>query len=171
MILFKWVWRALRAVLLGLVALVLLIEEWGWRPLSRWLARWAHWPPLARLEAHIRTLSPNAALAFFLVPVLTLFPVKLLALWLIQQGNAVLGVTVIVLAKLVGTALAGRLFVLTEPQLRHFAWFNNALDWWHATKARLRAALEKWSVWRAARRVRKEIAVWLARWFRPRTRR
>jgi hypothetical protein len=171
MILFKWAWRGLRAVLLGLAAIVLLIEEWGWRPLSRWLARWAHWPPLARLEARIRTLPPYAALAFFLVPVLTLFPVKLLALWLIHQGQTVLGVTVIVLAKLVGTALAGRLFVLTEPQLRHFAWFNTGLNWWHATKAKLRAALEKLSVWRAARRLRKDIAVWLSRRFRPRTRR
>jgi hypothetical protein len=171
MILFKWAWRGLRTVLLSLAALMLLIEEWGWRPLSRWLARCAHWPPLARLEARIRTLSPHVALAFFLVPVLTLFPVKLLALWLIHQGSTALGVTVIVLAKVVGTALAGRLFVLTEPQLRHFAWFNNGLDWWQATKARLRATLEKWSVWRAARRVRKEMTVWLGRWFRPRTRR
>jgi hypothetical protein len=171
MTLLKWAWRGLRAVLLGLAAVVLLIEEWGWRPLSRWLARWSHWPPLARLEARIRTLSPHAALAFFLVPVLTLFPVKLLALWLIHQGQTVLGVTVIVLAKLVGTALAGRLFVLTEPQLRHFAWFNTGLNWWHATKAKLRAALEKLSVWRAARRLRKDIAVWLSRRFRPRTRR
>jgi hypothetical protein len=171
MILFKWAWRGLRAVLLGLAAVVLLIEEWGWRPLSRWLARWDHWPPLARLEARIRTLSPYAALALFLVPVLTLFPVKLLALWLIHQGSTTLGITVIVLAKLVGTALAGRLFVLTEPQLRHFAWFNTGLNWWHATKARLRASLEKLSVWRAARRVRKEIAVRMGRWFRPSTRR
>ena len=171
MILFKWAWRGLRAVLLGLAALVLLIEEWGWRPLSRWLARWAHWAPVARLEVRIRTLPPYAAMAIFLVPVLTLFPVKLLALWLIHQGSTTLGIVVIVLAKLVSTALAGRLFVLTEPKLRHFAWFNSGLNWWHATKASLRNALEKLSVWRAARRMRKEVAVWLSRWFRPRTRR
>jgi hypothetical protein len=113
-------------------------------------------------------LSPYAALAIFLVPVITLLPVKLLALWLIHQGSTVLGITVIVLAKLVSTALAGRLFVLTEPQLRHFTWFNTALNWWHATKAGLRAALEKSSVWRAARRVRKAVAVRMGRWFRPR---
>ncbi len=168
MILFKWAWRGLRAVLLGLAAVVLLIEEWGWRPLSRWLARWAHWPPLARLEARIRTLSPYAALVIFLVPVITLFPVKLLALWFIHQGSTALGIAVIVLAKLVSTALAGRLFVLTEPQLRHFAWFSASLNWWHATKARLRAALEKLSVWRAVRRVRKGVVVRMGRWFRPR---
>jgi hypothetical protein len=171
MILLKQAWRGLRAVLLGLAGAVLLIEEWGWRPLSQWVARWAHWPPLASLEARIRRLPPYAALAIFLVPVLTLFPVKLLALWLIHQGSTTLGVVVIVLAKLVSTALAGRLFVLTEPQLRQFAWFDTGLNWWHATKASLRNALEKLSVWRAARRMRKEVAVWWGRWFRPRTRR
>ncbi len=167
MMFFKRAWHGLRTVLLFLAGAVLLVEEWGWQPLSRWLARCGRWPPFARLEARIRTLSPHAALAFFLVPVLTLFPVKLLAVWLIHQGSAVLGVTVIVLAKLVGTALAGRLFVLTEPQLRHFAWFNTSLNWWQGTKARLRMVLEKSSIWRAARRLRKEITVRLGRWFRP----
>ncbi|MBC7717183.1 MAG: hypothetical protein H7143_09630 [Pseudorhodobacter sp.] len=165
-----WVWRGLRGLSLGLVAVVLLIEEWGWRPLSRWLARFGGWPPLAWLEARIRSLPPYAALALFLIPALTLFPLKLLALWLIHLGHTVLGVSVIVLAKLVGTALAGRLFVLTEPQLRQFVWFNSALDRWNASKSRLRAALEKSSLWRALRRARKEVAVWLQRWFRPRTR-
>ena len=171
MILLRWAWRGLRAVLLFFAGAVLLVEEWGWRPLSRWLARWETWPPLARLEAGIRTLSPYAALAFFSVPVLTLFPVKLLALWLIHQGNAVWGVTVIVLAKLIGTALAGRLFVLTEPQLRHFAWFDRGLNWWLATKTRLRLILKKSRVWVAVRRLRKSIAVRLGRWLRPPRRR
>ena len=163
MILLKWVWRALRAVLLALAALVLLIEEWGWRPLSRWLARWAHWPPLARLEARLRKLSPYAALALFAVPMLTLFPLKLLALWLIHQGHAALGIGVIVLAKVVGTALAGRLFVLTEPQLRYFSWFNSSLNWWLTTKARLRQLLKNSRVWRASRRFGKQISMRLRR--------
>ena len=171
MILLKQAWRGLRAVLLGLAAFVLLIEEWGWRPLSQWLARWAHWAPVARLEARIQTLPPYAAMAIFLVPVFTLFPVTLLALWLIHQGSTALGVVVIVLAKLVSTALAGRLFVLTEPKLRQFAWFNSGLNWWHATKASLRTALEKLSTWRSARRIRKDIAARLSRMIRPRTRR
>ena len=163
MILLKWVWRALRAVLLALAALVLLIEELGWRPLSRWLARWAHWPPLARLEARIRKLRPYAALSFFAVPMLTLFPLKLLALWLIHRGQTAIGIAVIVLAKVVGTALAGRLFVLTESQLRQFSWFNSALNWWLGTKARLRQLLKNSSVWRAARRFGKQVSMRLRR--------
>lgn len=47
--LLKTVWRLLRRVLLPLAAVVLLIEEWGWRPLTTWAARLAKWPPWARL--------------------------------------------------------------------------------------------------------------------------
>lgn len=143
--------RALRGVLLALAALVLFVEEWGWRPLTAWAARLAQWPPLARLEARIRQLSPRVALALFLVPAAALFPVKLLALWAIQQGHALLGITVIVLAKLLGTALVGRLFILTEAQLTQFAWFAAALAWWRRTKERVRAAVHASPLWQALR--------------------
>src|SRR4051794_26208096 len=140
---FTLMWRLLRGALLGLVALVIFIEEWGWRPLSALAARLAHWPPLARLEARIRSLGPRTALALFLVPAVLLFPIKLLALWLIHLGRGGLGLLVIFLAKLVGTALVGRLFVLTEPQLMRYGWFARARAWWQATKARVHAAVRR----------------------------
>jgi hypothetical protein len=152
MILFKWAWRGLRAVLLSLAAAVLLIEEWGWRPLSRWLARWAHWPPLARLEARIRSLSPRAALGLFLVPGVALFPVKLLALWLIHQGHAGLGLGTIIIVKLFGTALMGRLFTVTERQLMSFGWFARALGGWVQAKHRVMSTLRAWVRWPSTRR-------------------
>lgn len=144
-------WRALRAVLLVLAALVLAIEEWGWRPLTALAARLARWAPLARLEARIRTLPPAGALALFLVPAVALFPLKLLALWLIHLGRTTLGIAVIIAAKLIGTALVGRLFILTEPQLMRYAWFARALGWWRRTKQRVRDALHAWRPWRQAR--------------------
>jgi hypothetical protein len=150
-------WRGLRGVLLALAAVVIFIEEWGWRPLSAWAARLVQWPPLARLEARIRTLPPRWALLLFIVPALALFPVKLVALWLIHLGRTTLGVAVIVLAKLLGTALVGRLFVLTEPQLMRFGWFARALAWWLATKQRVREAVQRAAAWRAAR-------AWMRRW-------
>jgi len=45
----RLLWRLLRALLLGLAALVVFIEEFGWRPLSAWLGRIAEWPPLHAL--------------------------------------------------------------------------------------------------------------------------
>lgn len=147
-------WRGLRAVLLGLVAIVIFIEEWGWRPLSALAARLARLPVLARLETRIRRAPPRVALALFLLPAVLLFPVKLAALWLIDGGRATLGVAVIVAAKLLGTAFVGRVFVLVEPQLMQFAWFGRALGWWHAVKARIVAAARASPVWRAARAMR-----------------
>ena len=156
-------WRILRGALLVLAAIVLFIEEWGWRPLTAWAARLAKWPPLARLEAHIRALPPRWALALFIVPAIALFPIKLLALWLIHLGRATLGVLVIVAAKLLGTALVGRLFILTEPQLMHYAWFARALGWWRVTKERIRARVQGAPAWRAIRATLRRWRLWLRR--------
>lgn len=144
-------WRVLRAVLLGLVAIVIFVEEWGWRPLTVFVARLARWPPLARLESLIARAPPRLALALFLLPATLLFPIKLAALWFVKEGHAAWGVTVIVVAKLVGTALLGRLFILVESQLMQFAWFARALAWWRATQDRIMTAVRGSALWRAAR--------------------
>ncbi len=149
--------------MLGLAAVIIAIEEWGWRPLTAWAARLAQWPPLMRLEARISAASPGVALLLFAVPALLLFPVKLLALWLVHLGHAALGIGIIVLAKLLGTALVGRLFIITEPQLMRFAWFVRAVQWWRATKMRVRDALERSSAWRTLQRMRRRLSLWLRR--------
>lgn len=151
--------RVMRGLLLTLAAVVLFIEEWGWRPLTAGMAWLARWPPFARLDDAIRRVPPRWALVLFLVPAVLLFPVKLVALWLIHQGRTTLGLAVIVLAKLVGTALVGRLFVLTEPQLMQFAWFARALGWWRRTKARVKAAVRMSAAWRVARVLRRRMRV------------
>ncbi len=151
--LFKGLWRLFRGVMLALAAVVLFLEEWGWRPLTAWAARLAKWPPIARLEARIVRVQSRWALVLFLMPALLLFPVKLLALWLIHKGSAVLGLSVIVAAKLLGTALVGRLFILTEPQLMQIGWFARAIGWWRATKARVKAAIDESAWWRSVRAV------------------
>lgn len=158
--------RGLRAVLLGVAAVVLFIEEWGWRPLTACVAWIARWPPLARLEAAIQRLPPIGALLLFIVPAVLLFPVKLAALWLIHQGHAGLGLLIIVVAKLVGTALVGRIYVLTQTQLMQFAWFARAIGWWITTKARVKAALHRSAAWRTMRALRRRVRVMMRRFAR-----
>jgi hypothetical protein len=155
--------RVVRAVALVLAAIVIAIEEWGWRPLTRLAARIARWPPIARMEERIRAAPPRVALALFLVPAVLLFPLKVFALWLIHLGRASLGVAVIVAAKLAGTALVGRLFILTEPQLVRFRWFARSLEWWRATKRRVREALREWPAWQATRRAVRRVSLWVRR--------
>ena len=96
----------------------------------------------------------------FLAPAVLLFPLKLLALWVISQGSTELGIFIIVAAKVLGTAFVGRLFVLVEPQLMTFAWFARALRWWRETKAKIVERVRRSAPWRAARALRR---LWLSR--------
>lgn len=141
----------LRQVGMGLLALLILFEEWGWEPLQRLMARIGRLPVLRRLEALITRLPPRAALAVFLLPTLLLLPVKLLALWLIGQGKALLGGVVIVVAKLVGTALVARLFTLTKPALMTMPWFAGLYGRWSAWKAALLVRVRASWAWRVGR--------------------
>jgi hypothetical protein len=160
----KWLWRLLRGLLLGLAAIVILLEEWGWQPLTRWAAKLAQWPPIKRLEARLVKLNPQHALLLFLAPTLLLFPIKVLALWLIHQGKSSLGIALIVAAKLLGTAMIGRLFILTESQLNQIPWFARALGGWRHTKQRVLQAVRSSSAARTIHQLRAQCA----RWFGPR---
>ena len=153
-------WRIVRGFGLVLAAIVIFVEEWGWRPLTAFAAKLAGWLHLQRLEARIAAASPIVALLLFLAPAVLLFPLKLLALWVISQGNTELGIFIIVAAKVLGTAFVGRLFVLVEPQLMTFAWFARALHWWRETKAKIVERVRRSAPWRAARALRR---LWLSR--------
>ena len=142
--------RWLKALLSWPLALIILFEEWGWVPLARALAWLGRLPVLAWIERRVRALPPYAALALFAVPTLTLLPVKLLALWLIGMGRTGLGLLVIVLAKIVGTAVVARLFILTQPALMQLAWFARWYARWTAWKTELLAQVHASRVWRGA---------------------
>jgi hypothetical protein len=60
--------KLLRNILLAPVFLILLFEEWGWEPLSRFFARLARLPLWAKLEDIITRLPPWGALLVFLYP-------------------------------------------------------------------------------------------------------
>jgi hypothetical protein len=145
--------RPVRFILGLLLALVILFEEWGWGPLQRAMAWLGGLPVLRRIEAWIARLPPYGALAIFLLPSLTLLPIKLLALWFISQGHAGLGLSVIVIAKLAGTAVLARLFSLTQPALMTLAWFARLHGRWVIFKDELLARVRASAPWRAAHAV------------------
>ncbi len=154
-----------------IVALYVLFFEWGWEPLARALGVLARLPVVRWIEARIAALPPYAALAVFGVPTAALLPVKLLALALVARGHAVLGVAVIVAAKVIGTAIVARLFMLTQPALMHLPWFARAFGRWMVFKAviveRARASLP-WRLGRGLKAVtRRRISGWLRRFRSP----
>lgn len=139
-----WLWRPVRLLLLTIAALWFLFEEFGWHPLAAWLGRFARWSPWARMESRIARAPPRLALVLFMLPATLLLPVKLMALHLIQSDRPVAGLAVILVAKVVGTALGGRLFVLVRPQLMHIRRFARLMAWWRYVRQRARRVL-RWS--------------------------
>lgn len=163
--LWRMAWRTSRTLLLTLAALWFFLEEFGWHPLAAWLGRFTRWPPWARMEARIARLPPRVALLLFLLPAAALLPVKLLAVQLMHGGQPVAGLIVIVVAKLLGTAVGGRLFMLMRPQLMTLRRFARAMAWWRFTRRRVRLRvrrmLEASAGWRA---MRAGVARWRLRW-------
>jgi hypothetical protein len=147
-----------------LVALVLLFEEWGWDPLQRLMARIARLPVLRHIEALIQRLPPWAALLALTLPSLLLIPAKLAALWLITSGEKTLGVALIVLAKVLGTAIVARMFALTRPALMRMAWFAALYARWTAWKDALLAGVRASWAWRIGRVMRRAAQRQWARW-------
>jgi len=119
--------RAARWFLLALAALVLAYEEIQWR-LAGLYALLGRLPWLRLLEARIRKFPPYAALALFALPSLLLLPLKLLAMYWLASGQRLLGFTVIVTAKVLGTALVARIFQLTQTALLTIGWCRWVYD-------------------------------------------
>jgi hypothetical protein len=164
--------RRLFAPLVYLAALFLIFEEWLWDVGARLMEKLASFPPLRALERLICSLGPAAAMAVFLLPALMLFPVKLLALFAMARGHAVMGLSVFVLAKVAGAAAVARLYALTRPALLRLRWFA----WLHGRfielKDRWIARLKATAAWHECRalvdRLRQRLQRWRAGWRRGR---
>lgn len=158
-------WAALKPLVIGalqvLAALVVMFEEWGWKPLSDALA-WLHrFRIVAWIEDRIARLPPYAALALFATPAAVLFPVKLLALWLLAQGHVVTATLMFVAGKIASTALVARIFILTQPALMQIPWFKRAYDWFMPWKEYMYRQIKGSWAWRAGRVAMRRIRDWM----------
>jgi len=145
-----------------LLALLIVFEEWGWRPLAELLGRLARWRPWAAAEALVASLPPYAALIVFALPTLLLLPLKFVALLLIAAHHLAAAGLLFIAAKVLATALIARLFLLTQPALMRIGWFASAHDrlmpWKHALVAHVHAS---WP-WRMGRRCKRVALYYLA---------
>ncbi len=156
------------AALQVLAALIVLFEEWGWKPLSELLARLAKFAPIALIERWIAGLGPYGALVVFALPTTFLLPLKFLAMWLLAQGKVWTATGLFAGAKVASTALVARIFTLTKPALMQLGWFARAYNWFVPWKDALFAQIRASRVWRYGRmvktRVRLEVKQAWARW-------
>lgn len=146
---FAWLW--LRRALGVVLALAVLFAEWGWRPLAELLGQLRRLALIARLENWIQTLPPYGALAVFIVPSLLLLPLKILALYFIAHGQKMIALGLIAVAKLGGTALVARIFILTGPQLMRIGWFARAYNFIMPWKEHVFAQIRASWAWRYGR--------------------
>ena len=155
--------RILRALTFGVLALILLFEEWGWEPLARLFGRLARLPLWARVEALITRLPRWGALLIFAVPWALLLPLKFLALFLFAHSQRALGISLLLGAKLVGTAIVARLFQLTQPALMRFPIFAKWYPRWKTWKDRLMAQIRASEPWQFAIHTKVAIKTWWAK--------
>ncbi len=155
--------KLFRAIAAALLVPLLLFEEWGWEPLAALAARLARLPLWARAEQWVRSLPPWGALLLFGVPVLMLFPIKLIALFLFGRGNVMSGTALLIGAKVTGTAVVARLFQLCEPALMRIPLFARWYPRWKAWKDRVLAYVRASAPWRSVRHLSDGVRRWWRR--------
>ena len=100
----------------------------------------------------------------FLAPGALLLPVKLGALWLIANGHALLGLELIIAAKLFGTALVARIFTLTKPALMTLGWFASLHGWILRWREKLYAWVKAGAIWTRLEQLSAALRAVLRQW-------
>jgi hypothetical protein len=163
-------WRIIRVPFIGvlnvLAALLLLFEEWGWRPLTQALASLARFRLWAELELWIAGLPPYGALVVLGVPSAVLIPAKFAGVYLLATGHFISAAAVIVAAKIAGTALIARVFMLTKPALMQIAWFKRAYDVFVPWHDKVVGWIRNSWVWRYGRIVKWRVGGYMRRSWR-----
>jgi len=115
-----------------LLAVIFLIEAWLWdhlEPIVAWvvakipLRTFKQW-----LAERVDTLSPAMTLIVFIVPVIPLFPLKLVGFWLLTHEYWTSAVFTILFAKFLGVGVAAFVFDVTRPKLLEMAWFEKLYE-------------------------------------------
>ena len=128
------------------LAIVFLIEAWLWDHLEPIVARVVAWIPLQAFKAwlaeRVDTLSPAMTLIVFIVPVIPLFPLKLVGLWLLTHEYWVSAFATILFAKFVGVGVAAFLFDVTRSKLLEMVWFEKLYDFVMMLRSKAAAIVE-----------------------------
>ena len=129
-----------------LLAVIFLIEAWLWdhlEPIVAWavarvpLRAFKHW-----LAERVDTLSPAMTLVVFIVPVIPLFPLKLVGFWLLAHQYWMSAIATILFAKLLGVGVAAFVFDVTRPKLLEMSWFETLYEFVMALRAKATALVE-----------------------------
>jgi hypothetical protein len=150
--------------MLLIAGLAVFVEEWLWDRLTLAMAYVARLPILRQLELWMATLPAWGALICFVFPGLILLPVNIVAILLTTRGQAMLGTTLLILAKLVGTALLARVFAVTKPTLLKLGWFRALHEGFFRLKTALFQRIQQLGIWPRILAVKARLASLTHRW-------
>lgn len=115
-----------------LLAIIFLIEAWLWDHLEPIVAKVVALIPLARFKSwlgeRVDALSPAMTLIVFVVPILPLFPLKLVGLWLLTHEYWTSAVFTILFAKMLGVGVTAFVFDVTRDKLLEMHWFERLYE-------------------------------------------
>ncbi len=134
--------RRLLQPLWVLLAIIFLIEAWLWDHLEPIVARVVAAIPLAQfkrwLTERVDALSPAMTLVVFVVPIIPLFPLKLVGIWLLTHEYWMSAVFTILFAKMLGVGVTAFVFDVTRDKLLEMSWFEKLYEF--VLRLRARAA-------------------------------
>jgi hypothetical protein len=129
-----------------LLAVVFLIEAWLWDHLEPIVAAVVARIPLRSFKTwladRVDTLSPAMTLIVFIVPVIPLFPLKLVGLWLLANEYWVSAILTIIFAKFLGVGVAAFIFDVTRDKLLEMVWFEKLYDFIIALRSKASALVK-----------------------------
>jgi hypothetical protein len=138
--------RRLLQPLWVLLAIVFLIEAWLWDNLEPIVARVVAVIPLRTfkqwLAERVDALSPTMTLIVFIVPVIPLFPLKLIGMWLLMHEYWMSAVTTLLFAKFLGVGVTAFVFDVTRPKLLEMGWFEKLYESVIAVRAKAKALVD-----------------------------
>ena len=136
-------WRRLLQPFWVLLAIIFLIEAWLWDHLEPIVARVVALIPLQAfkqwLADRVDALSPAMTLIVFAVPVIPLFPLKLVGLWLLAHEYWLSAAFIILFAKFVGVGVTAFIFDVTRDKLLEMRWFEATYDYIMTLRAKAAA--------------------------------
>ena len=128
------------------LAIIFLIEAWLWDHLEPIVASVVAMIPLRTfkqwLADRVDTLTPAMTLIVFIVPVLPLFPLKLVGFWLLTHEYWLSAVLTIIFAKFLGVGVAAFVFDVTRPKLLEMQWFERLYDFVIELRAKAAALVD-----------------------------
>jgi hypothetical protein len=129
-----------------LLAIIFLIEAWLWDHLEPIVAWFVALIPLRTfkqwLADRVDTLSPAMTLIVFIVPVIPLFPLKLVGLWLLTHEYWLSAVFTIIFAKFLGVGVAAFVFDVTRDKLLEMRWFETLYEFVIALRSKANALVD-----------------------------